>query len=229
MALSLRAHRPLASLLGGRGAAAPLGVGASRLLRSASAAKGHGQHPKARAVETPGRTPKNGKIRPAADKGFGPAERAWHVIDARGEVLGRLASKIVPLLCGKHKPTWQPQRDVGDFVVVTNVADVIVTGPKMEKKMYYRHTGFPGGLRVLSMEELIKKNPVEPLRKAVVGMLPKNKLRGQRLRRLRLFPGPEHVHEPQLRDATAGSYVSTLPVGDRPATFRRYEAPQRHD
>ena len=66
---------------------------------------------KARAVETPARTPKNGKIRPAADKGFGPAERAWHVIDARGEVLGRLASKIVPLLCGKHKPTWQPQRD----------------------------------------------------------------------------------------------------------------------
>ena len=112
---------------------------------------------------------------------------------------------------------------------MTNVADVIVTGPKMEKKMYYRHTGFPGGLRVLSMEELIKKNPVEPLRKAVVGMLPKNKLRGQRLRRLRLFPGPEHVHEPQLRDAAAGAYVSTLPVGDRPATFRRYEAPQRHD
>ena len=129
----------------------------------------------------------------------------------------------------RTKPTWQPQRDVGDFVVVTNVADVIVTGPKMEKKMYYRHTGFPGGLRVLSMEELIKKNPVEPLRKAVVGMLPKNKLRGQRLRRLRLFPGPEHVHEPQLRDAAAGSYVATLPVGDRPATFRRYEAPQRHD
>ena len=106
---------------------------------------------------------------------------------------------------------------------MTNVADVIVTGPKMEKKMYYRHTGFPGGLRVLSMEELIKKNPVEPLRRSSACC--RNKLRGQRLRRLRLFPGPEHVHEPQLRDAPPAP-VSSLPVGDRPATFRRYEAPQ---
>ena len=106
-------------------------------------------------------------------------------------------------------------------IVVTNVADVIVTGPKMTKKIYYRHTGFPGGLRAKTMEEVIAKNPVEPLRKAVVGMLPKNRLRGQRLRRLRLFPGPDHVHEAQLRGAPAAFEV-TLPVGDRPAELKAY-------
>ena len=95
--------------------------------------------------------------------------------------MGRLATRIVWLLTGKHKPIWQPQRDVGDYVVVTNCERVAYTGKKLETKRYYRHSGYPGGLRVTYLHELIKKNPLEPLRRAVYGMLPKNKLRLQRM------------------------------------------------
>lgn len=171
-------------------------------------------YPKARAIETAGRTVGR-RLRPRADKMFVECERAWLLMDGYGQVLGRLASKIVPLLCGKHKPIFQPQRDVGDYVVVTNVASTVVTGKKLDQKMYYRHSGYPGGLKATSMRELINKNAVEPLRRAVLGMLPKNKLRGQRMRRLRLFPGPEHIHDANLKGDLA--FQVTFPPDDAPA------------
>ena len=156
-----------------RGAAAALGVGGEGPRAAPEGARGRGA----------GADAEDGENSAGGRQGLRPGgARVARDRRARRGARG-LASKIVPLLCGKHKPTWQPQRDVGDFVVVTNVADVIVTGPKMREEDVLPPHGLPGRLRVLSMEELIKKNPVEPLRKAVVGMLPKNKLRGQRLRR----------------------------------------------
>ena len=160
-----------------------------------------GVSPRPRAVESAGRAVKN-NLRPRVDKAFADVQRAWHHVNAYGQVFGRLASKIVPLLAGKHKPTYMPQQDMGDYVVVTNVAKIVVTGKKMQQKMYYRHSGYPGGLKKQSMETLMAKNPVEPFRRAIYGMLPKNRLRMQRMRRLRLFPGDEHSHEAQLVDDT---------------------------
>uniref|UniRef100_A0A7S0LQX6 50S ribosomal protein L13 n=1 Tax=Coccolithus braarudii TaxID=221442 RepID=A0A7S0LQX6_9EUKA len=153
-------------------------------------------NPRARAIETVGRI---ARIRGAreVDKAFAPTERAWHFVDAYGLVLGRLASRIAPLLCGKHKPTYSPVQDMGDYVVVTNAAKVVYTGKKVEQKVYYRHSGRPGGLTTTTLKDLILKNPVEPLRRAVLGMLPKNKLRAQRMRRLRLFPDEQHTHDAQ--------------------------------
>lgn len=159
--------------------------------------------PRPRAIETIGRKV-GAKLKPRADKAFAEPDRAWHLVDGYGQVLGRLASKLVPLLCGKHKPIYQPQRDVGDYVVVVNVAQTVHTGKALDQKKYYRHSGYMGGLKTTTLRELIAKNPLEPLRRAVLGMLPKNRLRGQRMRRLRLFPGPEHIHEGQFQpDALA--------------------------
>lgn len=154
--------------------------------------------PRPRAIETVGRTVGR-RLKRRADKAFAEPERAWHLVDAYGQVLGRLASKLVPLLCGKHKPIYQPQHDVGDYVVVVNVAKTVVTGKAMDQKKYYRHSGYMGGLKTTTLRQLIAKNPLEPLRRAILGMLPKNRLRGQRMRRLRLFPGPEHIHEGQFQ------------------------------
>jgi len=152
--------------------------------------------PRARAIETVGRSVGR-RIRPRADKMFEDIERAWHQVDGYGQVCGRLASKLVPLLCGKHKPTYQPQRDMGDYVVVTNVAKTVHTGKALDQKRYYRHSGYAGGLSYVTLRQLIASNPLEPLRRAVYGMLPKNKLREQRMRRLRLYPGAEHSHGAQ--------------------------------
>lgn len=140
--------------------------------------------PRARAIETAGRwfgPLAQRRPRPDKDKAFAEIRRAWHFVDAKGEILGRLAAKIAPLLCGKHKPIFQPARDVGDYVVVTNVEQIEVTGKSAQHKLYYRHSGYPGGLKALTYEQLFTKNPVEPLRKAINGMLPKNKLRPQRM------------------------------------------------
>ena len=137
--------------------------------------------PRARAIETAGRwfgPLAQRKPRPAKDKAFAEIRRAWHFIDAKGEILGRLAAKIAPLLCGKHKPIFQTARDVGDYVVVTNVEHTELTS---KNKLYYRHSGFPGGLKAMTYDQLFSKNPVEPLRRAINGMLPKNKLRYQRM------------------------------------------------
>ena len=112
--------------------------------------------------------------------------RQTHIIDATSKVLGRLASEIAVLLRGKHKPNFVPYQDVGDFVVVKNIDKIRITGKKMEKKKYYRHTGYLGGLKVTSLEKLFAKNPAEVLKRAVWGMLPRNKLRSKQIKRLKI-------------------------------------------
>jgi len=111
-------------------------------------------------------------------------ERKTHTIDATGKVLGRLATEIAILLRGKYKKDFVPYKDMGDFVVVKNVNKIKLTGKKMEKKIYYRHTGYLGGLKEISLKKLFKENPGQVLRKAVFGMLPKNKLRARQIKRL---------------------------------------------
>ena len=109
--------------------------------------------------------------------------KTYH-IDAKGKVLGRLASRIAVILTGKHKPEYIPYLDKGDKVVVKNVSEMKITGKKMKQKKYYRHSGYPGGLKTKTLEEVFSKNPAEVLRRAVWNMLPKNKLRKQRIKRL---------------------------------------------
>jgi large subunit ribosomal protein L13 len=112
-------------------------------------------------------------------------KKATHIIDARGKPLGRLASQIAILLRGKHKPDFLPYQDTGDLVIVKNVEKIKFTGKKIEKKKYYRHSGYLGGLKETSLKELFQKNPKEVLRKAVWGMLPKNKLRARMIKKLK--------------------------------------------
>ena len=112
-------------------------------------------------------------------------ERKTHIIDAANKILGRLATEIVILLRGKHEPDFAPYKDGGDFVVVKNVAQIKITGKKIEKKKYYHHSGFLGGLKEVPLKKLFKENPSEVLRKAVWGMLPKNKLRAKQIKRLK--------------------------------------------
>ena len=123
--------------------------------------------------------------------------REWWVIDATTLPLGKLAVVIADKLMGKSKVTYTPHIDNGDYVVVINAKDLVVTGDKMTKKKYYRHSGFPGGLTELKLEEVIEKNPAIAIREAVKGMLPKNKLAADRLARLRIFDGAEHAHAAQ--------------------------------
>ena len=124
-------------------------------------------------------------------------EKRWYLVDAEGKVLGRLASKIARILSGKNKPIYTPHLDVGDFVVVINAEKVRVTGGKEKKKIYYHHSGYPGGLKSWTYEKLLKKDPSRIIRKAVQGMLPKNKLGRRMLKKLKVYPGPEHPHQAQ--------------------------------
>ena len=124
-------------------------------------------------------------------------QREWWIIDAGSMNLGKLAVVIANKLMGKSKPTYTPHVDNGDYVVVINAKDIQVTGNKMTDKMYYRHSGFPGGLTELKLEEVIEKNPRVAIEQAVKGMLPKNKLAAERLKRLRVFNGAEHTHTAQ--------------------------------
>ena len=123
--------------------------------------------------------------------------REWWVIDASTLPLGKLAVVIADKLMGKSKVTYTPHIDNGDYVVVTNAKNIVVTGNKMVDKKYYRHSGFPGGLTELKLEEVIEKDPSVAIREAVKGMLPKNKLAADRLARLRIFAGAEHAHTAQ--------------------------------
>ncbi|HWT34135.1 MAG TPA: 50S ribosomal protein L13 [Microbacterium sp.] len=127
----------------------------------------------------------------------GEVQREWLVIDATDVVLGRLASHAAALLRGKHKPTFANHIDTGDFVVVVNAAKVALTGQKLEKKMAYRHSGYPGGLKSVSYSELLEKNPVRAVEKAIRGMLPKNSLGRQQLSKLKVYAGAEHPHAAQ--------------------------------
>ena len=123
---------------------------------------------------------------------------AWHVVDARGKTLGRLSTEIAVLLQGKHKPTYVPYLNSGDFVVVVNVEKIRVTGNKLNQKMYYRHSGYHGGLKEQSLAVLLKRTPTRAIRHAVKGMLPKNSLGRRMLSRLKLYTGDTHPHEAQL-------------------------------
>ncbi|MEA2410757.1 MAG: large subunit ribosomal protein [Thermoleophilaceae bacterium] len=124
-------------------------------------------------------------------------ERNWLVVDATGKTLGRLATEIANVLRGKRKPEYTPHCDVGDFVIVVNAEKVSVTGNKRQEKRYYRHSGFPGGLRSRTFEEMIARRPEEVLRLAVKGMLPRTRLGRQQLRKLKIYAGPEHPHQAQ--------------------------------
>src|ERR687892_1138134 len=124
-------------------------------------------------------------------------ERKWHLIDAEGQTLGRLATEIARLLRGKRKPQYTPHVDTGDFVVVVNAEKIVVTGDKLDSKIYYRHSGYPGGLRQRTLREQLERRPTEVLRRAVKGMLPKNKPAAAQLRKLKIYAGPEHPHAAQ--------------------------------
>jgi large subunit ribosomal protein L13 len=124
-------------------------------------------------------------------------EHQWYLVNAEGKILGRLATKLADLLRGKTKPTYTPHLDTGDFVVVVNAEKVTLTGKKMKDKIYYHHTGYPGGIKEISAEKLLAKKPTEMIRMAVKGMLPKNSLGRQMLRKLKVYAGPNHPHEAQ--------------------------------
>jgi large subunit ribosomal protein L13 len=123
--------------------------------------------------------------------------RAWHVVDAEGLVLGRVATEVARILRGKHKPIFAPHMDTGDHVIIINCDKIVLTSDKAEKKISYRHSGYPGGLRSTSYTELLQKKPQEAVRKAVKGMLPKNRLGAQMLTKLKVYAGPTHPHSAQ--------------------------------
>ena len=124
-------------------------------------------------------------------------EQSWYLVDADTRTLGRLATQIADVLRGKGKPQYTPHVDTGDFVIVVNAEKVHVTGKKLEQKIYYRHSGYPGGLRERTLAEQLARRPEEVLRKAVKGMLPKNRLAAAQLRKLKIYAGPTHPHEAQ--------------------------------
>jgi large subunit ribosomal protein L13 len=124
-------------------------------------------------------------------------ERKWYVVDAEGKHLGRLAAEIARILRGKNKVQYTPHVDVGDFVVVVNAERVVVTGKKAEQRVYRRHSGYPGGMKETSYEQMLARKPTEILRKAVYGMMPKSRLARQQFRKLKIYAGPEHPHVAQ--------------------------------
>lgn len=124
-------------------------------------------------------------------------ERNWYVVDAENETLGRLASRIATYLRGKHKPIYSPAVDCGDYVVVVNAEKIAVTGRRMEQKMYHRHSGYPGGLKSLTLRQQLEQHPERVVELAVRGMLPKNKLGRKMFKKLKVYAGPEHPHQAQ--------------------------------
>ena len=124
-------------------------------------------------------------------------QRDWYVVDARGQTLGRLASEIARIVRGKHKPIYSPSVDVGDYVIVINAEKVLVTGRKLDQKMYHRHSGYPGGLKQVSLRRMLEEHPTRVVEHAVRGMLPKNRLGRKMAKKLKVYAGPEHPHEAQ--------------------------------
>jgi large subunit ribosomal protein L13 len=127
----------------------------------------------------------------------GEIAREWYVVDAEGQTLGRLATRIADMLRGKGKAAYTPHVDTGDFIVVVNAEKIQVTGNKLDQKRYYRHSGYPGGLRSRTLREQLERRPTEVIRKAVKGMLPKNRLARKQLNKLKIYAGPEHPHGAQ--------------------------------
>ena len=124
-------------------------------------------------------------------------QQRWYVVDAEGQTLGRLATRIANALRGKGKPEYTPHIDSGDFVVVVNAEKIAVTGKKLDEKLYYRHSGYPGGLRSRTLREQLDRRPTEVLRAAVKGMLPRNRLARRQITKLKIYAGPEHPHAAQ--------------------------------
>ncbi len=124
-------------------------------------------------------------------------EKKWYLIDARDKILGRLASQIATILRGKHKPIFTPHMDAGDYVVLVNADKVVLTGDKLEKKIYYRHSGYVGGLKETKAKEMLEKRPENLIKLAVKGMLPKNSLGRRQLGKLKIYAGPDHPHQAQ--------------------------------
>jgi len=124
-------------------------------------------------------------------------QRDWYVVDAQGQTLGRLATHVATILRGKHKPNFTPHVDCGDYVIIVNAEKIHVTGQKMTQKKYYRHSGYPGGLRVVTLRDQLQKFPARVLEHAVQGMLPKNKLGRRMFRKLKVYVGPDHPHQAQ--------------------------------
>jgi large subunit ribosomal protein L13 len=124
-------------------------------------------------------------------------QREWYVVDASGQTLGRLATRIASVLRGKHKPIYTPHVDCGDFVIVINADKVRVTGRKMDQKFYYRHSGYPGGLKQISLRDQLDRHPDRVIRLAVRGMLPKNRLGRQMIKKLKVYAMPDHPHQAQ--------------------------------
>jgi len=135
----------------------------------------------------------------------GEIDRRWVLVDAQGQTLGRLASHVAVLLRGKHKPTFAPHADVGDFVVVVNAEKVAVTGRKLRQKLYHHHSQYPGGLKSIRMDKLLKERPERVLKNAVRGMLPKNKLGNALFGKLKVYAGPVHPHRAQRPAPTVTS------------------------
>jgi large subunit ribosomal protein L13 len=125
------------------------------------------------------------------------SQRQWYVIDARGKILGRMATEIAKVLRGKHKPCYTPNQDAGDFVVVVNAREIKLSGAKLEQKIYYRHTEYPGGIRERTAAQMLEEKPEELVMLAVKGMLPKNRLSRKLVTKLKVYPGPEHPHDAQ--------------------------------
>ena len=134
-------------------------------------------------------------------------ERQWYLVDAEGQTLGRLATRIADTLRGKRKPIYTPHVDTVDFVVVVNAEKVVVTGDKLQQKRYYRHSGYPGGLRSRTLAEQLERRPTEVIRTAVKGMLPRNRLARRQITKLKVYAGPDHPHEAQN--------PQPLPLSDR--------------
>lgn len=124
-------------------------------------------------------------------------EREWFVVDAEGKTLGRLASEIAKILKGKHKPIYSPHLDVGDYVIVVNADKIRVTGRKLEQKFYHHHSGYPGGLKSISLRDQLARHPTRVLQSAVRGMLPKNRLGRRMIKKLKVYAGNEHPHQAQ--------------------------------
>ncbi len=124
-------------------------------------------------------------------------QRQWHVIDARGKILGRMATEIANVLRGKHKPIYTPNQDTGDFVIVINAREIKLSGAKLEQKIYYRHSEYPGGIRQRTAAEMLVQKPEQLVKLAVKGMLPKNRLSHKLITKLKVYPGPEHPHDAQ--------------------------------
>jgi large subunit ribosomal protein L13 len=135
--------------------------------------------------------------------GEGQIDKHWHVVDAEGKILGRLAARVARLLTGKDKPIYTPFLDTGDYVIIVNAAKVRLTGKKLTDKLYRHHTGFPGGLRSVSAGDLMAKNPEKVVREAVIGMLPKTKLGRAMRKKLKVYRGPDHPHQAQRPEALA--------------------------